>query len=312
MAISDYGVKGILHKAIADTPQSDMIANLARREDSQLPAGSSEKLDFIGMVPAMREWIGKRSSTKPIEYNYSVVLKKWENTVFLPLDWINNDKTGKVSEASSGLAKRYNQWPAALVAGLINVGESTNAFDGQFFFDTDHVWGKSGTLSNDLTFNATDHTNPTAYEAAQALVKAVNQFMAFKDDQGEPLNEDMTEVTVLVAGGTALAAALNLAIVNSSIDTGAGVVVNPVKGLSVAIKFIASTRITLTDRFVVVNSSPNACPFVFFENKADYGVTGKGAGSDFEHDADGWEYGIKSNGAAGYGRFTDAVLMTLN
>ena len=144
------------------------------------------------------------------------------------------------------------------------------------------------------------------------MVQAVNQFHSFKDDQGEPINEDMTEVTVLVKGGTALAAALNLAIINTTVDTGTGVVANPVKGLSVGIKFVASTRITLTDSFAVINSTQNACPFVFFENKADYAVTGKGAGSDFEHDNDGWEYGVKSNGAAGYGRFTDAVLMTLN
>lgn len=312
MAITDYGVKGILHKALADTPNTDQIAALARREDSGLPAGSSEKLDFLGTVPAMREWISKRSSTHPVEYNYQVTLKKFENTIFLPLDWINNDKTGKVREASNGLAKRYMQWPAAQVAALINVGESTNAFDGQFFFDTDHVWGKSGTINNDLTFNAVDHTNPTVYEVAQALVRAVNAFSAFKDDQGEPLNEDITEVTVLVQAGTNLAAALNSAIQLPNVDTGAGVIANPVRGLPYTMKFVSSTRITLNDRFVVVNSSPNACPFVFLENKADYAVTGKGAGSDFEHDNDGWEYGIKANGAAAYGRFTDAVLMTLN
>jgi len=312
MAITDYGVKGILHKALADTPNSDQIANLARRETSELPAGSQDKLDFLGMVPALREWIGKRSSSKPIEYNYTATLKKFERAVFLPLDWINNDKTGKVREAANGLAKRYMQWPAAQVAALINAGESVNAFDGQFFFDTDHVWGASGTINNDLTFNATDHTNPTVFEAARSLVQAINQFSAFKDDQGEPLNEGMTEVTVLCAGGTNLAAALNLAISQPNVDTGTGVVSNPVKGLPVAIKFVSSTRITLADKFVVVNSSPDACPFVFLENRNDYGVTGKGAGSDFEHDNDGWEYGVKATGVAAYGRFTDAVLMTLN
>lgn len=313
MSITDYGVKGILYKALADTPQSDLLANLARRVDSQLPAGTAEKLDFIGSVPALREWVGPRLAKQLLEHNYTITLKKFEATITIPLDWLNNDKTGHVQHAAGGLAKRYNpQWPAARIAALINNGESTACFDTQNFFDTDHVWGDSGTLDNDITFNASDYTNPTVYEAAQALVKAVNQFASFKDDRGEPINEDMTEVTVVVKAGTVLASALNLAITQANVDTGTGVVVNPVKGLPVAIKLIASTRITLADKFVVVNSSPNACPFVFMENKADFSLTMKGEGSDFEHDNDAREYGIKSVGEAGYGRFTDAVLLTLN
>ena len=101
MAITDYGVKAALGRALETTPQSDKLANLAFKVQSQLPAGDGEKLDFLGMVPALREWVGARSAKKPLEHKYSVTLKKFESTVELPLDWINNDLIPNVLELSS-------------------------------------------------------------------------------------------------------------------------------------------------------------------------------------------------------------------
>jgi phage major head subunit gpT-like protein len=308
--ITDYGVKGLIYKALAATPESDKLATLAQRVDSALPAGSTELLDFIGTVPALREWIGGRSAKRPLAYKPTVTLKKWEATIDLPLDWVNNDKTGQVSQASGQLVRRYNpQWVAARVAYLINNGETlTTGIDGKAFFATDHAWGDSGTIANALTKAAATGTAPTVLEAAQAIVDAYNALVSFKDDRGEPMNEDVTEVTIVVKGGSTLAATLQQVMTEDMIDNGAGVMTNPVKGLPVKINLVATVRCTLTDRFVMVNASGNACPFVFVENKADFGVTSKPIGSDYAHDNDAVQYGIKAVGEAGFGRFTDAVL----
>jgi phage major head subunit gpT-like protein len=310
--ITDYGVKGQIYKALAETPSSDKLATLAVRVDSNLPAGSSEKLDFIGMVPALREWIGGRNAKRPLAYKPTVLLKKFESTIDIPLDWVNNDKTGQVAQASGQLVRRYNpQWAAARVAALINAGATdTTGIDGKAFFADDHVWGDSGTIDNNLSHAAATGTSPTANEAADSIVEAYNALTTFKDDRGEPMNEDITEVTIVVQAGTATAAAVAQAAVLDNLDTGAGVRNNPVKGLPVKINIVASTRITLGEKYVMVNASPNACPFVMLENKADFAITQKGRGSDYEHDNDAWQYGIKAVGEAGYGRFTDVVLMT--
>src|SRR4051794_25520389 len=63
--ITDYGVKGLIDEAPAAPPESDKLATLAQRVDSALPAGSTELLDFIGMVPALREWTGGRNAKRP-------------------------------------------------------------------------------------------------------------------------------------------------------------------------------------------------------------------------------------------------------
>lgn len=306
MAITDYGVKAALGRALVATPQSDKLANLAFKVKSNLPAGDGEKLDFLGMVPALREWVGKRSAHKLNEFKYTVVLKKFESSVQIPLDWINNDKTDQVNRSMGMLATRYNpQWYGKRVANLLNTGETATGFDGLAFFATTHAWGDSGTISNKLTYPAATGVIPTANEMASAIVQAVATLQGYLDDRGEPLNENITKITVAVPPGDLAAAAIQ-ACREKNLDTGTGVRTNPVLGLGLEIELVVSARITV-QRMFVVNSSPDAVPFVFLENTGDFNRTMKGPGSDFEHDNDGWEVGIKAVGEAGYGRFTDAV-----
>lgn len=304
--ITDYGVKGLLYKALAETPMSDRLALLARRVDSALPAGSAEKLDFLGMVPALRRWVGARAAKRVLAYKYTVTTDKYESTIDVPLDWINNDKTGQVAQAAGQLVMRYNpQWISARVAYLLNNAATLLCFDGLAFFSASHVWGDSGTISNLLTYNAASANAPTANEAAEAIVNAYNAMLAFKDDRGEPINEDITKLSLVVPAGNAIAAAVAQAVKQDRLDTGTGVRDNPVKGLGVAIDVLPSARYT-QNRMLMINDSPNACPVAFVENKADFMLSSKANGSDYAHDNDAWQYGIKAVGEAGFGRFTDA------
>jgi phage major head subunit gpT-like protein len=306
MAITDYGVKAALGRALEATPQSDALANLAFKVQSQLPAGDGEKLDFLGMVPALREWVGARAAGKPIEYKATVTLKKFESTIQLPLDWINNDKTGLVQTQIGSLITRYNpQWYGKRVAVLINAAETGTAFDGVAFFASTHAWGDSGTVDNLLEYNAGTADTPTANEAASAIVEAVSAMMGYKDDRGEPINESMSALTIVAPTG-AIGAAVMQAVKEKNLDTGTGVRTNPVLGLGLTINVVVSARITV-QRMFCINASPGAVPFVFIENTGEFKRSMKGPGSDFEHDNDAWEIGLKAVGEAGYGRFTDAT-----
>lgn len=307
MAITDYGVKAALGRALESTPQSDKLANLAFKVQSQLPAGDGEKLDFLGMVPALREWIGPRSSKKPMAYNFNVTLKKFESTVQLPLDWINNDKTGLVQARMSMLSQRYSpQWYGKRVAAIINA--NSTAFDGKALFADDHTWGDSGTIDNNLVYNSAESNAPTADEAASAIVTAVSTMLGFKDDRGEPINEGMGKITITAPTG-AIGAAVMQAVKEKNLDTGTGVRTNPVLGLGLEIEVLVSARLT-GSTMDIFNSSPGAVPFVFIENTGEFKRTMKGPGSDFEHDNDAWEVGLKAVGEAAPGRFTDAVRTT--
>jgi len=306
MAITDYGIKAALGRAVQATPAADRLSDLALYIPSDLPAGSSEVLDFLGMVPALREWVGPRSAKKPNQFKHSVLLRKFESTIEIPLDWAKNDKSSQVNSLVGQLATRYNpQWRSKRIAALINAASTDLAFDGLAYFSASHVWGDSGTVNNLITFDGAVANVPSANEAASAIVNAVSAMIGFKDDRGEPVNEGISAITIVSPTG-AIGAAVMQAVNEKNLDTGTGVRTNPVLGLGLTINVVNTSRVT--GLFMdVINASPGAVPFVFLENMTDHMVTSKGAGSDFEHDNDAWQFGVKAVGGAGYGRFTDAV-----
>ncbi len=313
--ITDYGVKGLIGAGLRSrpTPMSDMVDALAKLVDSQVAAGQTERLDFLGSVPAMREWVGTREAKNVLQQFHTATLKKFESTVDIPLDLLVNDKTGQVSEIAGGLPRRKRQWKTKLLVDLLNNGALTTqvAFDGLSFFNDAHTWNGQ-TYDNNLTHAAATGTTPTANEAADAICEAIQQLYSFKDDQGEPLNEDMTDLTIIV--GTDNGNGVLQGAKNQKLDTGTGTKDNPVLGWANAtglkLNIIITPRYTTGSSFVMINSSGDACPMVFVENLSEMKLSSKAAGSDFEHDNDAWQYGIKAVGVGAYGRFTDAVLQT--
>jgi len=81
---------------------------------------------------------------------------------------------------------------------LIVNGASSVCYDGQYFFDNDHSEGDSGTQSNALSGAAATGTQPTAAEAEAALMACVAAILGYKDDQGEPMNEDAKAFRIMV------------------------------------------------------------------------------------------------------------------
>jgi len=112
--------------------------------------------------------------------------------------------------------------PDELLMSLIVAGTSGECFDGQYFFDTDHSWGDSGTQSNDLTYDASDHTSVTEDEFRAAYHAARTAMLGFKNDQGKlfirPKVRPLPNLLLLVPPELELVA--NLAINKSLVDAG--------------------------------------------------------------------------------------------
>jgi phage major head subunit gpT-like protein len=153
--------------------------------------GADEQYGILGAMPAIREYLGDRQYNKLRGATYTLANKEWEGSLEIEKKDVADDRLGLYDGALTTLAQRAARHPDKLLMQAIMNGESTACFDGQFFFDTDHSWGDSGSQNNDLTYTAATGTTPTeaefmgAYEAARAAM------MGFKDDNGEPLHEDV-------------------------------------------------------------------------------------------------------------------------
>jgi len=182
----------------------------------------SEPYKWLGMSPQLREWVGGRQAKGFQENGITIANKTFEATLEVLVDEIRRDKTGQVMVRVRELAQRTNAHWAKLLTALIIAAESAVCYDGQYFFDTDHAEGDSGTQSNDITNDITTTTAPTAGEMETSILKAIQAILGFKDNEGEPMNENAREFLVMVpvAYMSSAAAALGSTVLVDAASTG--------------------------------------------------------------------------------------------
>lgn len=156
--------------------------------------GADESYGWVGDLPGMREWLGERKFKQLRSAGFTLANKHWESSLEFERTIIDDDRMGILEPSMRQLAVEAAHHPDELLFDLINAAESTVCWDGQFFIDTDHSWGDSGSQDNDLTYNANDHDNVTSAEFLAALNKAVAAMLGFKNDQGKYMNRAVLTV----------------------------------------------------------------------------------------------------------------------
>ena len=155
--------------------------------------GADEEYGLLGNMPGVREWVGPRIFNELRAAKFTVTNKLWEASLLFEKDNIADDRIGLYGPIMEQLAIEAGYHPDELLFETMIVGGATTlCFDGQYFYDTDHSWGSSGTLSNLKTYNASDHTAVTAAEFKAAFIQAKNTMLDFKNDQGKLLNRPTT------------------------------------------------------------------------------------------------------------------------
>lgn len=273
----------------------------------------SEEYAWLGQSPAMREWVGGRHAKGFRENGLTIKNKHYEATVDILLKDLRRDKTGQVMARIRELALRTNSHWASLLSTLIINGESAVCYDGQYFFDTDHSEGDSGTQSNDIsvdisTLPATVHgviTAPSVEEFQQALLKGITQIQTFVDDQGEPMNEDAMSFLIMVPSSLGFVARNSLAM-----PAGTGVSEQRVVGGFNVQAAINPRLSSWTDKFAVFRTDGSVKPFIR-QQETEVDLKAKAEGSEYEFDNDAHQYGVDTWRNVGYGYWQDACLVTM-
>ena len=149
-----------------------------------------EKYAWLGTAPTMREWVDERVPKGLLDHSYTIVNKHYEASIGVDRDHLEDDQTNQINKRVQDMASRVRRHPDGRLSTLIIDGESTLCYDGQNFFDTDHVEGDSGTQSNDLTGTVSDTSNITQAEFKTLFGDALEALLGFKDDRGEPFLEE--------------------------------------------------------------------------------------------------------------------------
>lgn len=97
-----------------------------------------ETYAWLGQIPGMREWIGERHIKDLTEEAYTLKNRKFEGTVSVPREAIEDDTYSIYAPAIRGMAQAAAEHPDELVFEALKRGFEVNCYDGQYFFDTDH------------------------------------------------------------------------------------------------------------------------------------------------------------------------------
>jgi hypothetical protein len=273
----------------------------------------SETYKWLGQAPQMREWVGGRQAKGFSENGITIVNKTFEATLEVLVDEIRRDKTGQVMVRVRELAQRTNGHWAKLLSSLIIGGESALCYDGQYFFDTDHSEGDSGSQSNDISNDITTTTAPTAGEMETSILKAIQAILSFKDNEGEPLNENAREFLCMVPVPymSAAAAALGSSVIADAASTGGRtnniITLGSIGGFMV--RLAINPRLTWTTKFAVFRTDAQTQSLIRQEEE---GVTVQAIaeGSELEFEQNRHRYGVKAIRNVGYGYWQRACLVT--
>lgn len=264
-----------------------------------------ENYAWLGQAPQMQEWIGGRQPKGLRESTWSLTNKDHEATLEILVKDMRRDKFGQIKLRAAELSRRALTYPSKLMTALIVAGEAATCYDGQYFFDTDHSEGDSGSQDNDKTHAAATGTMPTVPEMRDAILEAIQAILGFKDDQGEPMNEDAKEFEVMVpvAYWAVARAAISLPVV----DAGVANIIPTLADFNITL--VANARLTNADRFYVFRLDAETKPFILQEEVPIY-VDSIAEGSELEFKEKKHWYGVQWSGVMGYGFWQHACLMT--
>lgn len=255
----------------------------------------SENYAWLGQVPAVRQWTDERIPKGLSEFSYSIKNLKWENSIKIDAEVLEDEQYGqvkmRVGQLPGAIARHQNK----LVMSQFTLGDSTVCYDGANFFSASHSEGNSGTQTNLLTSSPLNAAN---YQAAR------NLFASFKDDQGELVGAHGTILMVPRAlEGTARA------ILNSDfVSDGAGAATTVTNIWKGSAKLVVNDYLSSATAWYLLDDEEYIMPVVF-QNRVP--VSLKMLMGDSDSDSvfmrDAFYVGTRARYNVGYGDWRTAV-----
>lgn len=309
MGYQDLGVAGINGRFFSRLEQATLgtfADKIGMLIDSNMEV---ETYRWLGAVPAMRKWLGGRHEKRLRDDVFTIRNEPYEGTMDIDIDDLRRDKTGQILIRLGELAQRTAQLWDKLITDLLIVGTSTVCYDGQFFFDTDHASGASGSLDNDLASTFTAPTAPTALEMVTAIMKSIQQMWTYKDDQGEPINAGTKRFLIMVPAHYAMAtmSALSAQFIGAAITNA---LLSSSQANLIGIEMAVNQRLT-ANAFYTFGVDSDVKPIILQDEvPVDTEVVGPGSEEAFKNRR--YLYGVSAVRSVGYGLWQRAVLTTVS
>lgn len=297
--LTERGIRGDFFLGF-EARENSWVADIATQYTTDAPL---EDYPFLGQVPRLRKWEGPRQENELNRGKLTILNDDYEDTFNIAgKDW-RRDKSGQMALRVSDMGEAAAELPLDLISALLNTGHTTAlAWDGVALFGN-HVWGKSGTVDNDLGTGdgLAGGAAPTSAQQATNLFLAITRLLSLKDDQGRPFNTNaksfvvMIPTNMLAATEAALADQFTSAGVSNTLATALG------RG-AFRLRYVWNPRLTATDTFFLWRDDARVKPFIYQEEfiKPPYLL---GMESEFYKQHNKVQIGAHCSGGAAPGKY---------
>lgn len=242
---------------------------------------------WLSKFPKMRQWVGDKNVKSLEAFKYSIPNIDWEATIEVDRNDIEDDNLGIYAPQAQMAGESAAQLPDEIVMDLVNNGFSSLCFDGQYFFDADHLVAGANVANK-----GTKQLSIATLAAAQASYGAYRTAMRkFKDDEGRPLN--ILPNVLLVP--PALEDVANALMSSDRLEDGKP---NPYKGTATV---VVDARLTSDTAWFLLDTTKPVKSFIYQERKAPVFVEQTDAQADDVFNRKKFKFGAEARAAGGYG-----------
>lgn len=248
---------------------------------------------WLSKFPRMREWIGDKNVKALEAFKYTIPNKDWEATIEVDRNDIEDDQLGIYGPQAQMAGESAAQLPDEIVMALVNDAFTNLGFDGQYFFDTDHLVA-GASVSNKLTVALSAASQAAAIASYGAARTAMRKF---KDDEGRPLNINPNVLLVPPALEDIALALIN----NDRLDDGKA---NLYKGTA---QVVVDARLASDTAWYLLDTTKPVKPFIYQERKAPLFVEQTSQENDDVFMRKKFKFGAEARASGGYGFWQLAV-----
>jgi len=311
--ITSRAVRGMMMQALSVDSAPSWVNGVSNFFTSDQ---ASENYGWLSDVAAMREWVGERQAKTLSELEWTIANKHFEDTLEFSISDMRRDKINAIQTRINELAVRASTHEASLLSQLILDGIDTACYDGQFYFDTDHEEGDSGTQSNDISIDISTLpvatggtiTAPSPAEMQLCIAQGITQIAGFVDGQGEPMNENARQFVVMVPMSLYMSAVTAVTTPMQVAETQTAL-----QGLKTRFSVTVEPNVRLsswTDEFAIFRTDAPVKALIR-QQETNLKIGSLAEGSDFAFKNDAHQYGVSIWRNVAYGRWQNACLVTM-
>jgi phage major head subunit gpT-like protein len=255
--------------------QTGAWTEIASLLPSTLP---TEEYAWLGDLPIMREWTDERRITALREFGFSLTNRKFEMSVGIARELIEDERHGMIKMKIASLAEATNAHYDQILFEAINANRT--AYDGNTFY---HI--ERGNLGS------------TAL-SADSLAGAITALRKQKGHNGEPLDVRPTHLLVPPELEWQARQILSSAYYPGATGTGKpGALAQNV--LQNALRLVVSPRLATGTEFHVLDCSRSMRPFLIQQRIAPEFTAQDDPSGEVAFMRDEFRYGVRSRDAAG-------------